>query len=443
MTAAHIVNTLLYIMPCFILLFLTFKDKFNIFDSFKIAAAILIFMVITFCGSGFYEHYRKLPPKFFLISLTAMVLGALIFNFTVGYHFRHAIFIVSIAKCYSDHVYFLAVYIHFLIFQRLPAYTNFGTLPFSIIILVIIFPFIYSFFRKTLRQALDYSLDFSIWHVMWIIPVCNNFLFNLLFSPNISNYNISPDDSFYYAPPIWVILTFATYAITLQMAIITSENVTLSEKYHISETLLLSQQKQTEILQKQIEQTSRTRHDLRHHLLIIETHIINKDWDALETYVKTYRTSIPEPSNIYCKNTTINSLIGYYKEMAEQSKTKLDVSVSLSDVLTLPSTDLCSVLANLLENAVDACSRMKSENRFIDLKISSQSDSVLAIVIENSYEDEIKRFNDTFISSKNKNRKGIGISSIRNIVEQYNGIAKFEYQDHVFKASLLMRAPAS
>lgn len=443
MTVAHIANTLLYIVPCFILLFLTFKDKFILSDIFKIAAAILIFMVITFYGSGSFEHYRELPPMFFFISLSSMILGALIFDLTVGYHFRHAIFIVSIAKCYSDHVYFLAIYIHFLIFQRLPSYANFGTLPFSIMILVITFPFIYSFFQKTLRRALDYSHGFSIWHVMWIIPVCNNFLFNLLFSPNISNYNILPDDSFYYVPPIWVILTFATYAITLQMAIITSENVTLSEKYHMSETLLLSQQKQTEILQKQIEQTSRTRHDLRHHLLIIETHIINKDWDALGTYVKTYRSSIPESPNIYCKNATINSLIGYYKEMAEQDKTKLNVSVSLSDSLSFPSTDLCSVIANLLENAIDACCHMKSENRFIDLKIFSQSNSVLAIVIENSYEGEIKRFNDTFISSKQKNRKGIGISSIRNIVEQYNGIAKFEYQDHVFKVSILMRAPAS
>lgn len=391
MTSTHAANTLLYILPCFALLFLTSKDKFHILDSIKIAVAILIFMAITFYGSGSFDHYRKLPPKFLFIALAAMLWGSLIFNFSVGYHFRHSVFIVAIAKCYSDHMLFLSIYIYFLMFKRLPACTSFELLPFSLSILTVTFPLIFRFFRNTLRQALDYSYDFSIWHVMWIVPVCNNFLFNLLFLPNISNYNVTPDDSFYYAPPIWIILTFATYTITLWMAIVTSENTTLLEKYHVSETMILSQQKQAENLQAQIEQTSRMRHDMRHHLLVIETRIKDKDWETL------------------------------------------------SDTPLFPDIDFCSVLANLLENAVEACSHMASKERFINLKLSSPSNSILAIVIENSYDGEITCFNDTFISSKEKNRKGIGISSVRNIVEQYNGVAKFEYQDYIFRASIMMR----
>ena len=82
---------------------------------------------------------------------------------------------------------------------------------------------------------------------------------------------------------------------------------------------------------------------------------------------------------------------------------------------------------------------MKSKSSFINLKISVVTDCILAIIIENSYEGEIQRSGNAFISSKEKGRKGIGISSVLNIVEQYSGIPKFEYQDHIFKVSILMK----
>ena len=101
--------------------------------------------------------------------------------------------------------------------------------------------------------------------------------------------------------------------------------------------------------------------------------------------------------------------------------------------------DLCAVVSNLLENAADACARMSCERRFINVKISATTNSLLVIIVENSYEGEIQRSGNTFISSKKKGRKGIGISSVLNTIEEYNGISKFEYQNHIFKASILLK----
>ena len=101
--------------------------------------------------------------------------------------------------------------------------------------------------------------------------------------------------------------------------------------------------------------------------------------------------------------------------------------------------DLCAIVSNLLENASEACMRMTSGSGFINVKISATTNSLLAVIVENSYEGEIQRSGNTFISSKKKGRRGIGISSVLNITEQYNGIAKFEYQDQIFKASVLLK----
>lgn len=438
MTIAHIINTFCFILPCFALLLLTFRNHLRAPVLLHIIGAILAYLVVTFYGSGTYASYVSFPLKYLVIGLASIILGAVIFDMATGYRLGHGIFIVAVTKCYTEHVTLLSMYIFFLLKKRLPSFNTFDASILRIALTVITFPLIYYFFRKFLRPALDYTASFSIWNQVWIIPICNNLLHNLLFSRNISSPDSIPDSFFYFTSPIWVILTFATYVLIIRMAIVISENASLSEKLHISEILSDSQYKQSEILQRQIEQTSRQRHDMRHHLLVIDNYIKTENIGKLNEYLKEYRSSLLPPAEIFCDNLALNSLIGYYNELSKNTGAAFNASISLPEETNLPDMDLCAIVSNLLENAVEACARMNSQGRFIHLKISSTTKFLLTIIIENSYEGEILRSGNTFLSSKKKGRKGIGISSVLNMIEKYNGISKFEYQDQRFKVSILL-----
>lgn len=438
MTTAHIINTFSFILPCFALLLLTFRDRLRTPVFLYIIGAILAYLVITFYGSGTYADYASFPHKYLAIGLANVILGAVILDMATGYRLGHGIFIVAVTKCYAEHITLLSMYIFFLLKKRLPIFDTFDTSVIRIALTVITFPFIYYFFRRFLRPALDYTASFSVWNQVWIIPICNNFLHNLLFSRNITSPDSIPDSFFYFIPPLWVILTFATYVLIIHMVIVISENASLSEKLHISEILSDSQYKQSEILQRQIEQTSRQRHDIRHHLLVIDNYIKTENIEKLNEYLEEYRSSLTPAADIICGNLALNSLIGYYNELSKNTGSVFNASISLPEEVILPDMDLCAIVSNLLENAVEACARMNSQNKFIHLKISSTTKFLLAIIIENSYEGEILRSGNVFISSKKEGRKGIGISSVLNIVEKYNGISKFEYQDQLFKVSILL-----
>lgn len=439
MTISHILNTLCFILPCFILLLLTFRDHLRTPVLVHITGAILLYLIITFYGSSTYVNYVSFPLKYLIIGLVTIILGAVIFDMATGYHLGHGIFIVAIAKCYAENVTLLCIYAYFLFHGCLPSYNSFDSTGITIVLTIITFPLIYRFFQRILRPALDYTASFSIWNQVWIIPVCNNLLHNLLFSLNISSPDTKPDKFFYYIPPLWVILTFATYVLIMKMVVIIIENANLIEKLHISETILASQRKQSEVLQLQIEQTSRQRHDIRHHLLVIDNYIRTQDIEGLNAYIEDYRSSLTPATDIYCENLALNSLIGYYKELSETISTAFQASISLPKESLLPDMDLCAVVSNLLENASEACARMKSDDRFISIKISATTNSLLVIIIENSYEGDIQKLGNTFISSKKKGRKGIGISSVLNITEQYNGISRFDYQNQIFKVSVLLK----
>lgn len=125
----------------------------------------------------------------------------------------------------------------------------------------------------------------------------------------------------------------------------------------------------------------------------------------------------PPQVNIFCDNLALNSLIGYYNELSKNSGVDFNIFISLPEETTIPDMDLCVIVSNLLENAVEACTRMNSQDKFINVKISTTTKFLLTIIIENSYEGEILRSGNVFISSKKKGRKGIGISSVLSIIE--------------------------
>ena len=84
--------------------------------------------------------------------------------------------------------------------------------------------------------------------------------------------------------------------------------------------------------------------------------------------------------------------------------------------------------------------RMQAPEKYIRLSLSMASNAILVLVIENSFEGDIQMSGNAFLSTKQTNRKGIGISSVTHLVEKYHGVNRFEHEDQIFKVSILLNA---
>ena len=81
--------------------------------------------------------------------------------------------------------------------------------------------------------------------------------------------------------------------------------------------------------------------------------------------------------------------------------------------------DWCTILANLLDNAIEACEKVPEEERRIDFYLV-QKDSIIILKISNPYSRGIQAEGDRLRSRKrNKALHGIGLESVRNSVEKY------------------------
>lgn len=439
MTLAYIINNLLFVVPCILLLLLVFRDQIKTPSFLWVFAGSSLFLIFSFWGTYIYLIYSTSMQRM-LLSIAAIFSGVLIFSSACRYSFWQSLFIISVIKSYSENVRFLSSYLYFLYTGTLPGH---GILPISclmIMLTMLTFPAILLFCGKLLRPALDCTVSLSVWKWVWVIPVSGNAFYTLMVTPEFSNYSVYPENKFLFIPPLWILLTFSTYIILLKMIMDVSKSIVLRENLHLSEIQIAAQQKQMELFQSNIQESRRFRHDLRHHFLALEGFFHDNDMEGLKTYIRQSAAMLPtQPTKIYCHNTALNALLCYYTEQAEKEHVRPSFQVSLPEKLCFPDAELCILIGNLLENAVEACRRMKSQDRFLNVSLSAPSNYILLIQVRNSYEGTVRQAQDgSFLSSKGKDRKGIGISSVLGITEKCGGIAEIRYENQTFEVSLFL-----
>jgi len=180
------------------------------------------------------------------------------------------------------------------------------------------------------------------------------------------------------------------------------------------------------------------RHDIRHHLAALGG--LADAGSAAE--IKDYLTDLigamdGARDTKYCENLTVNAVVSHYLDMAKDEGCEISSRfVMPEETGNVSAMDLCVVLGNLLENAVEACRRMDG-GRFIRAN-SMVKGTALFITIDNSHSGRITKSGDAFMSSKREG-EGIGISSVKAIAQKYEGEARFDAEDGVFKASVMLR----
>lgn len=444
MTTTSAIDTFCFIFPCIVLLFLLFKDRPRPARPLPgVLLCICLYLVYTFFGSYLYFTNAKTSVAAqSLISILGIAGAILFFTLLVKYNLWQNIFVVITVKSYGENLCLLTSYLYFLFTGTIYPQNSPGASTIHAALTAVTFPFMCLFFKKILRPALDYSTGLRFWKLLWTIPVMNNIIYSLIISPSAVD-NLPELQQFYLiVPPLWMLLTFATHFLILMIIVTVNENAELKNSLYSSEILASTQQRQNKLLQMHIENTKRQRHDVRHHLLAIDGLAKAGDAEGIENYLKTLgRLSQEYAVEEYCENQAVNALISYYKERAEENGTSFSLSVQLPQEMPYSDTDLCIVLGNLLENAVEACGRMNTGERFISLKISQTTSTTLVILIENSYEGCLKTAPDgSFLSSKAQNRHGIGIPSVLDTARKYDGIHRFQCENQVFKVSLLLNA---
>lgn len=187
-------------------------------------------------------------------------------------------------------------------------------------------------------------------------------------------------------------------------------------------------------LRKAYDENRMMYHDFKNHMLVMKQLIQEeKNKEALE-YISAYTHGALSISQRVVSGCEIIDIIVNCK-IAEAIEKYIDFTYEIDyiDKFCMEDNDICALLANLLDNAIEACENVENEKRWIDLKIKKKND-MLFILIENSIEETEKETGNFFQTKKeNKEFHGLGMKSINNVIHKYDGHKEYEIQKDKFQ----------
>lgn len=207
--------------------------------------------------------------------------------------------------------------------------------------------------------------------------------------------------------------------------------------------ILEMQAKQYQSLQSYLNADAKARHDFRQTIYTLTELASEKDYQALEEYLRRYKDKLPMKDSIdYCADSALNALLNHYSRKAEAECIPSVFNVSLPNILYVDSIDLCSIVGNVLENAVIACLDVPSEKRFIRLVVSGEQNNEIYIALSNSFDGNVRQIKDRYLST-HKGGSGIGLISVAATAAEYGGTADFSHDDEVFYSNIMFLNRAS
>lgn len=374
-----------------------------------------------------------------ILSLSSTLIYAAFYFTVVKEHFGKTLFTLLMLSNIANFVVFSSKCLEGLIFGdiALQSYRwTFSAVMIGMHLLTTVPLSVY--FHKHYQIGINKQSGSSTWNYLWLIPAT----FYLLWYHH--SYNIEESSLELALQPQHTIFllfinlgAFLTYHMIIRLIAEQEIRQELEEKNY----QLAMQTLQYENLRERIAEARHAKHDIRHHILIMNECLKAQKYDELEAYLKQYQRSLPDDSSIvFCDHYTTNTLLLYFAQQAKNQQTDFTVSVSLPKKINLSDHVLSVVLGNLLENALEACVDVPEDLRRISVRGKADQHSVF-FEIDNTYQKKlIQDHNGLYLSTKHKGR-GIGLSSVRSIAAQYDGLFEIEQKKNMFCASILLNIP--
>lgn len=179
------------------------------------------------------------------------------------------------------------------------------------------------------------------------------------------------------------------------------------------------------------------RHDMKNHLMIIYEFSNSSRYEELQNYISKYYKDITKAK--LSIETGIDELDMLFANKFSQFRASdIPFTFNKSTYLNLDDTcviDLVSLFSNILDNAYEACQKVKSKNdQLISINIMEDPLDYIFVVTNTTLPmAPLNRFRIEGVSTKAKKKgHGLGLSIIENLVSKYDGISSFEVLNDKF-----------
>ena len=290
------------------------------------------------------------------------------------------------------------------------------------------------------RYTLTRYSDIPVFSVAMIMlgAICSSSLIIGKTILNVKIGGISQDTFFIFTLAVIYILIVSSYMIIYFHCKGRKEVIELQVK----NKLLEADKQMLAVSEQAISEMRQIKHDIKNQLKVIELMLEQKQYGALGRYFSSMNESFLKENGssfIDCGNEFINSVINMEILKANNYGIQLVTRINVPSELPFEKSDLCRILVNLLDNAIEGVLRADSKDYLVDCKIARQA-GFLYVSVQNHIRDDYDRDRllEMNTEKEDADNHGFGHRIVKRIVEKYNGIVKYKVEDNEFIAEMML-----
>lgn len=177
------------------------------------------------------------------------------------------------------------------------------------------------------------------------------------------------------------------------------------------------------------------RHDYHNHIQTIKAYLTFNEIDSANQYLNTLDKSLDEvDSYVKSGNLILDAILNSKISIAKKKNIKIVCKADVPNTISLRDVDLCVILGNLLDNAIEASELIPIEDRFIRIYITILKKQ-LYISIQNSAREDLTFNEKNYISTKRGNH-GFGMKRVKILVQKYNGYLNLQNESGIFASEV-------
>jgi sensor histidine kinase YesM len=196
---------------------------------------------------------------------------------------------------------------------------------------------------------------------------------------------------------------------------------------------------QAQTLHSMYEHLQGLRHDFKNQMQSLQGYVKELDWQGLNDHLSDLQGDIDRYLMFSLSGLPqLDMLLSIKMQQAEKMRLQLFVSCVLPTVLSISPVDLCSIVSNIFDNAIEAQEGVSEDARYLRL-VFEPLETMWVIRLENSSTGRYRRDSEErFLSTKQGDSRGIGLKRVMKLVEENNGFCQVDAANKFFSIEIYL-----
>lgn len=198
-------------------------------------------------------------------------------------------------------------------------------------------------------------------------------------------------------------------------------------------------------IEDKLRESARLRHGFSAQVAALDAAVSNRDWDGVERCMAAWKQGGGQELARFTEHTAVNAILQHAAGRAKESGVSFEASVIIPASLPIPDEDICALLINMLDNALEGAARTpEGREKIIRFRMRVDGE-FLPILCENTFDGRIETGQNGELKTIKQDAAshGFGMAQMRAVAEKYDSVLSVSWTGEWFKVQTAPQFPGN